>query len=356
MAVLPPELLTEIGTYLFLDTRDRERAQTALCHLCRMSKVYRDIFTPLLFRNPVLRESEQVEDWAMVINSAVAATLKEGGSVAELQVQSVKPAKVFILLPGTENDPLPVLAEFYGRTASQAESLPDLYPALRSGAFRQLTTLKLVNVFISNQPPSHPSRPWHDLELKFLLEAMQYFDSETCTSFTFSPKAHRIYGDRFRDLNYAEQDDMVRQLIKEAHSDFSVFSGIWSTRYADWDGSCEDYVASAKPIDVSPWNHLTVLNLQIMSTEPLCLMFQSTAFPSLRKLTLHGRTSEFPLDNPGKILEPQLEWYDRPDADYDHGGWGAPTQQELDKYKHKPYRGPKLSFLDMRNLTIMLPW
>ncbi|GAA5860998.1 hypothetical protein JCM8547_008002 [Rhodosporidiobolus lusitaniae] len=163
MAVLPPELLTEIGTYLVLDVEDRKRAHTALCHLCRMSKVYRDIFTPLLFSKAILRESKQLSSWAKAVKSAVAAPVEEGGSMNKLEAQAVKPKKLIIILPVEKvheyhedyPDPFPPPASpdpyNFSYKRVEAPALPKLKAPLESGLFQHLKLLRLVNVFASHK-------------------------------------------------------------------------------------------------------------------------------------------------------------------------------------------------------------
>ncbi|BGP15865.1 hypothetical protein JCM10213_005649 [Rhodosporidiobolus nylandii] len=387
MSELAPELLSAIGTHLVLDTSDR-RSQAALGVLCRVSKAFRDVFTPLLYRRPVIRKAQKVGRWVQTVEAAselVQGRYKE-------RAKSVQPEQLDLRLPSSSSGLRPTEFEsfiFRTRGRSKATPLPRLTKALSIRLFDKLTILKLVNVFASHAflpavlGPGKPLRGTlrhfalyssglEDVvpadELHFLFEGLNFL-AATKPDAVWGLTDLPLYKERFEADE--DQDVVFKAICTDAQQDYTLFPPIWKEVMEDCDG-LEGLVAHAKPTELSPRKSLHTLSIQVMSSEAVCLIFHSPSFPALRRLTLYGQTSEFPsierymcltfriavhsLDTPGILVPPEMEWFDSPDSDYEPRGWDAPTPQELEHYQHKPYRGPKLEVLDMSRFTVMLPW
>lgn len=189
---------------------------------------------------------------------------------------------------------------------TKSKPLPDLQKALVVGVFNQVTSLKLVNVYV---PPSvlptllGPGKAvrrnlqsfalysdTQDLvstsnDLHFLLEALQFFASEP-EFVTDYPDQKPEFADRYPEG--CDSDAITKTLLSEAHTDYSLFSKLFKLEWADWDGPLESYFERAQPRDISPWSSLKILDLQLFSSLALALIIYSPAFPVLRRLTLCG--------------------------------------------------------------------
>jgi hypothetical protein len=277
-----------------------------------------------------------------------------------------------------------------------------------TGVFKQITVLNLVNVFVTFLPALlGPGTSIHrniksltlysdtqnsvvaDNDLLFLFEIMQGFlDSEWCIE--WSGKLAKKFPDRFSEG--CDKDAVVATLVEEAHADYAIFSKVFNLDGADWDGPLDETFEHGKPKNLSTWTSLETLNIQLVESLSMCLIFYSPAFPALRRLTLHGK-AEFPhrvergafltfrtaihscvllsafstfwlpadlypsrsLDTPGKFFEPELE-FESGDAEVEWAGWGPPSADELANSRKPPYIGPKLEYLDMSRFTVYVPW
>ncbi|GAA5970976.1 hypothetical protein JCM11641_004529 [Rhodosporidiobolus odoratus] len=196
-----------------------------------------------------------------------------------------KPYELCVVLAKSHSY-LPAPYSFYvtsNKREDQRKQLPELCQSLSAHLFDKLTTLKLVNIATQD-------RVIPEFELLFLFEALQFLDQAAWSKGLWYGTDHPELAARIKE---AKGDEDIVQKFREAQFDFTIFSKIWSTE-SDWGEDLESGVSGARLADLHHWNALTMLNIHILSSEPILLMFHSPAFPSLRQLILHGHTSEFP--------------------------------------------------------------
>ncbi|GAA5906092.1 hypothetical protein JCM6882_003556 [Rhodosporidiobolus microsporus] len=399
MVFLPTELLTEIGNYLVDDKDDRPRVQAALCALSRACRTFYEVFTPFLYREPVLRHDKELDGWTRTVTSTRALPVVKGRGTNKIKL--FKPNKLFVAgergrpprYPGEDLN----LMFMFGHHR-RASLLPSLSEPLITGLFTNLIVLELVNMFASDHflskllAPGQKKRSnlkeltlYSDttdevlapLETRFLLELVRFVRFEWYSP-PLDPSVNPYFTYRYPQLLDAPADKATLALVvAEAHRDFAsstelLWGGPVKRHYWSDLPSAEPRFAPVTTVDLSPWSNLRRLTLQFYSSEALCLIFYSPSFPVLRDLTLYGHSNNGPyvdttilltfriatnsLDLPGTLLPPSLEWLDAPLFDSDDIDWVTPpSEKELADYPYKPYRGPKLAFLDLSVFEVLLP-
>ncbi|GAA5884322.1 hypothetical protein JCM6882_002227 [Rhodosporidiobolus microsporus] len=407
MVLLAAETLDEICAHVYAD-ENAKLAQRTFYSLSVASRALNKVVTPWLYRRAVL-----VEDWKRTAWERTYLAKVDPWSlcqVAKGEVLAVQPKELVFERQKRLFCPSEDARDLYSLIS---DAWPDWTVFTAAGFFDNLTSLSILDgavkprdVFALLAPGTqlrtrirHFHFTWPQLSAHrnfafktfFLLEALEFLDLSRHTRVIKHPVD-------YPESYYSEQEGVPAWCahhplqpqppspgeklysaapaftIQRAHFDITTFCQIFhrphTVRITTGRGML------AKPEAAFPFLQLVSLTIPVSDERHIFLLFYTGAFPALRDLALHGeldnlfpetiQTMRFSLTRTtfslDRLIPPKrfvalnlgASEEDRTEIGWVDGTWAPMTDDEVEVYELKPYRGPNLEKLDMGRLEVVL--